>query len=95
MKNRIPKQPTVPPMPLHKADSKVNHPAHYQGKYEAIDVIEDACESCPPNEAFSYGNALKYLLRAFKKHHSPVEDLEKAIWYIQRVIRQERRWTKR
>ena len=64
----------------------VNHPSHYQGKYEAIDIIEDACKSCPANMAFSYGNAIKYLLRAYKKHESPVEDLKKATWYINRII---------
>mgnify|MGYP004506932483 CR=1 FL=1 len=64
----------------------VNHPSHYQGKYEAIDIIEDACKSCPADMAFSYGNAIKYLLRAYKKHESPVEDLKKATWYINRII---------
>ena len=64
----------------------VNHPSHYQGKYEAIDIIEDACKSCPSDMAFSYGNAIKYLLRAYKKHESPVEDLKKATWYINRII---------
>ena len=64
----------------------VNHPSHYQCKYEAIDIIEDACKSCPSDMAFSYGNAIKYLLRAYKKHESPVEDLKKATWYINRII---------
>ena len=64
----------------------VNHPSHYQGKYEAINIIEDACKSCPSDMAFSYGNAIKYLLRAYKKHESPVEDLKKATWYINRII---------
>ena len=69
-----------------EAAEAVNHPSHYQGKYEAIDIIEDACKSCPANMAFSYGNAIKYLLRAYKKHESPVEDLKKATWYINRII---------
>lgn len=64
----------------------VSHPSHYQGKYEAINIIEDACKSCPSDMAFSYGNAIKYLLRAYKKHESPVEDLKKATWYINRII---------
>ena len=69
-----------------EAAEAVNHPSHYQGKYEAIDIIEDVCKSCPADMAFSYGNAIKYLLRAYKKHESPVEDLKKATWYINRII---------
>ena len=37
---------------------------------------------------FPLGNALKYLLRAGKKNPSdPIEDLEKALFYIQEKIR--------
>lgn len=60
----------------------VNNPAHYGGKdnpYEAIKVIE--AWEC----GFNLGNVLKYLSRAEKKG-SPVQDLEKALWYLQREI---------
>lgn len=69
--------------------SKVNHPSHYQsGKrladgsstYEAINVIE-AWEL-----GFSLGNAVKYISRAGRKTHSPLEDLKKAKWYLDRFI---------
>ena len=61
---------------------KINHPDHYQAKgMEAIDVIEAY------NLNFSLGSAIKYILRAGKKPgESSVEDLNKAIWYIQREI---------
>lgn len=63
----------------------VNHPSHYNsGKYEVIDVIEDW------NLDFSLGNAVKYIARAGKKDKTKIkEDLEKAIWYINRFINKE------
>jgi hypothetical protein len=60
----------------------VNHPDHYGGAssvYEAIKIIE----AWKLN--FNLGNALKYLVRANYKGKK-VEDLKKAIWYIQREI---------
>lgn len=71
--------------PTRYADyNSVNHPQHYNtGKYEVIDVIEDW------QLGFHLGNAVKYIARAGKKPTSTMrEDLEKAIWYIQRVIDQ-------
>ena len=61
---------------------KIDHPDHYQAKgLEAIDVIEAY------NLNFSIGSALKYLLRAGRKPgETSIEDLNKAIWYIQREI---------
>lgn len=60
----------------------VNHPAHYtQGKIETIDFIED--------KGLNYhrGNAVKYITRAGLKDPSKeVEDLQKAVWYLQREI---------
>lgn len=61
----------------------INHPAHYGGDtvYEAIKVIE-AWGLC-----FHTGNAVKYIARAGKKDPSKeVEDLRKAIWYLERKI---------
>ena len=60
----------------------VNHPPHYtEGKIEVIDFIED--------QKLNYyrGNAVKYIARAGKKYPDPVEDLEKAVWYLQREIK--------
>lgn len=61
----------------------VNHPAHYtQGSIETIDFIED--------KGLNYhrGNAVKYITRAgLKDKTKEVEDLEKAVWYLQRDIR--------
>lgn len=58
----------------------VNHPSHYKGnKFEVIDIIEDY------DLNFNKGNALKYLLRAGHKDDY-VQDLKKAIWYLNREI---------
>jgi hypothetical protein len=60
-------------------DGVVDHPQHYGGKdnvYEAIKVI-DAW-----GLDFALGNAVKYISRAGKKTDNPLEDLEKAKWYI-------------
>jgi hypothetical protein len=62
--------------------SAVDHPSHYGGAdnpYEAIKVIEAW------KLGFNLGNAVKYVSRAGKKG-SLIEDLEKAVWYLQREI---------
>ena len=62
-----------------KSDN-VNHPAHYTtGKIEVIDFIEDK------NFDYHEGNAIKYISRSkFKKNQ--IEDLKKAVWYLNRKI---------
>lgn len=65
---------------------QVNHPAHYnQSGVECIDAIDAAVEGLDPREAFCVGTAIKYLWR-FKHKGKPVEDLQKAMWYINRLI---------
>lgn len=63
----------------------INSPKHYNtGKIEVIDFIEDQ------NLNFSLGNAVKYISRAGKKSEKTyIEDLKKAIWYIEREIANE------
>ena len=63
-------------------NDNVNHPSHYtDGKIEVIDFIEDKKLN------FHRGNAVKYIARAGKKNiANEVEDLEKAVWYINREI---------
>jgi len=62
---------------------RVNHPEHYKslGGIECIDYIE----SLGLGEGFELGNAIKYIARAGKKNNAR-QDLEKAIWYINRYI---------
>lgn len=65
---------------------KVNHPDHYQmgNGMETIDLIESVTEKLSGIEAFDTGNALKYLCRW--KEKNGIEDLKKAVWYIQHLI---------
>ena len=65
-----------------KSNDPINHPAHYTtGKIEVIDYIED--QKLP----YHLGNAVKYISRAGKKDKDKtVEDLKKAVWYIERYI---------
>lgn len=62
--------------------TNVDHPSHYNsGKIEVIDYIDDQQLN------FSLGNAVKYISRAGKKDkQKQIEDLEKAIWYINHEI---------
>jgi len=58
----------------------VNHPDHYNWLPNGLEVI-DVTE----NLNFCMGNAVKYILRADHKG-KPIEDLDKAIWYLNREI---------
>lgn len=62
----------------------VNKPPHYQGKVECIDAIEAAIDGLEGMEAMCTGNAIKYLFRWKKK--GGTEDLEKAMWYIKKML---------
>jgi hypothetical protein len=53
---------------------------YHTGTYEAINVIEAWGLN------FSLGNVIKYVARAGRKTDNPIEDLEKAKWYIEREI---------
>lgn len=65
----------------------VDHPIHYGGRdnpYEAIKVIRAW------DLGFSLGNTIKYISRAGKKDPSKrLEDLRKAMWYLEEEISNE------
>lgn len=65
----------------------VNHPSHYTaGRFEAIDVIEDAVQHAPdPVLGALQWQALKYLLRMWGKGNAR-QDAAKAQWYLSRLI---------
>ncbi|QEH70927.1 DUF3310 domain-containing protein [Cellulosilyticum sp. WCF-2] len=66
-------------------DDNVNHPSHYtHGKYECIDILQDITSDLQGLDAICTANAVKYLWRW--KHKNGVEDLKKAVWYINRLI---------
>lgn len=64
----------------------VNHPAHYTSSPARCvcgKTIE--CIQITRHMGFNLGNATKYLWRADLKD-APIQDLEKAIWYIRDEI---------
>ena len=65
----------------------VNHPDHYQSEsgIECIDAIAAATEELKGIEAVDTGQVIKYIWR-WKKKANPVEDLEKARWYLDHLI---------
>jgi Protein of unknwon function (DUF3310) len=83
-------QPVVQ-QPVHRELGRkkeaVNHPEHYGGKdnpYEVIKVIRAW------DLSFSLGNVVKYVARAGKKDPTRrLEDLHKAMWYLQEEITNE------
>ena len=76
-------------LPTQGHHDPVDHPSHYNNskahcekchrRIECIDVTRHMC--------FNIGNAIKYLWRCDFKNSS-VEDLRKAVWYIQDEIKQ-------
>lgn len=65
----------------------VNHPSHYtNGQIECIEAIKasmGADEFC----GYLKGNILKYMWR-YELKSNPVQDLEKAQWYLNRLIQE-------
>lgn len=63
------------------ANDEINHPAHYTA-YEGLEVIQ-----LTEQMNFNRGNAVKYIARAgLKSYDTEIQDLKKALWYIQREI---------
>lgn len=58
----------------------VNHPKHYTAHPSGIECIE-----VTRHMNFNLGNAIKYIWRGGDKGN-PVQDLEKAIWYLKDEI---------
>jgi hypothetical protein len=59
----------------------VNHPPHYTSDPSGVE-----CITITRHRNFNIGNAIKYLWRAGLKGESNVEDLRKAIFYIEDEI---------
>ena len=58
----------------------VNHPDHYTSHPSGIECIQ-----ITEHMSFCLGNAIKYIWRAGLKHNA-IEDLQKAVFYINREI---------
>lgn len=61
------------------------NPQHYtSGKVECIEALESATQNLTGIEAVCTANVIKYLWRW--KQKNGVEDLNKARWYLDRLI---------
>lgn len=63
----------------HPANDSVNHPKHYNVHPSGIEAI-----LITEHMNFCLGNAVKYIWRADLK--GGIEDLRKAVWYLEREI---------
>lgn len=72
------------PEELPFIDDEVNHPGHYTTHPSGIE-----CITITRHHDFAIGNAIKYLWRAgLKDSDNEIQDLEKAVWYINDKIEQ-------
>jgi|TARA_B110000902_G_C13782344_1_gene388789 hypothetical protein len=66
------------------------NPDHYKsGNVECIDAIQESMSS-DAFKGYLKGNCMKYLWRYETKHpDKPVEDLQKAQWYLAKLLQEE------
>jgi hypothetical protein len=65
-----------------QAYDAVNHPKHYTSDPSGVECIQ-----ITRHRNFNIGNAIKYLWRAGLKEDAKIQDLRKAIWYIEDEIK--------
>jgi hypothetical protein len=59
----------------------VNHPAHYRSHPSGVECIQ-----ITEHMDFLLGNCVKYIWRAGLKSDDAVEDVRKAVWYLNRWL---------
>lgn len=70
-----------------KKHDSVNNPQHYtSGKIECIDAIKESMTH-ESFLGFLKGNVQKYIWR-YEKKSNPIQDLEKAKWYLTELIKE-------
>ncbi len=70
----------IPTKKVQEAKETVDHPEHYNKGIEVIDFIDSW------DLDFTAGNIIKYVAR-HKHKDNPLEDLKKAKWYLDRLIK--------
>jgi len=65
--------------------SLIDHPTHYNSHPSGIETIQ-----LTEHMNFCLGNAIKYILRCDYKDN-PIQDIQKAIWYLNREISRRQR----
>lgn len=68
--------------PLKLINDPVNRPAHYTAHPSGVECIQ-----ITEHMNFCLGNAVKYIWRAGLKSDDPIEDLNKAKFYIEREVK--------
>lgn len=72
--------PSIKKVWIKKMNDMVNHPPHYTSHPSGIETID-----ITEHMNFCLGNAIKYIMRSELKGKQ-IEDLKKAVWYINREI---------
>ena len=65
----------------------VNHPPHYNKGIETTKYIKSW------DMSYAQGNVIKYVGR-FKFKGNPLQDLKKASWYLNKLIKETESWDK-
>ena len=64
----------------------VNHPSHYTaGKIETIDYMVDVL-GVEGAINYCHGNVLKYTGSRLHNKQNPIQDAQKAVWYMNKMI---------
>jgi hypothetical protein len=71
---------------MSRVDENINPSWYKRSNIECIDAIEEMAEGWPPQTAYRLGCLLKYIWRHRDKGN-PVEDLKKAMWYLEEEIK--------
>lgn len=70
---------------MNKKNDVIEHPSHYTaGSVECIDAIDSAVTGLAGYQAVYTAQVIKYVYRWKRKNG--IEDLEKAGWYLNRLI---------
>lgn len=64
-----------------KRSNPVHSPSHYTSHPSGVE-----CIVITEHMTFNLGNAAKYIWRAGLKSVDPIQDLEKASWYLRREL---------
>lgn len=72
--------------PEDNESKEVDHPTHYAGKIECIDAMLETM-GWADVRTFCLCTAFEYLWPCKKKHAIPTEDVEKALWYLEKYIK--------
>ena len=63
------------------AKNDPTNPAHYRAHPSGVEAIQ-----ITEHLGFCLGNAVKYIWRAGERPERTIEDLRKAVWYVEREI---------